>query len=91
MFMLEFGAILGFMFILGFGVILEFMFILGFGVILFFCYFGVLFMLVLCLYGILVFGNDGTGPADASKKMKRVQGWSCQIMGAFIICNTLTL
>ena len=25
-------------------------------------------------YGVLVFGNDGTGPADESKRTKRVQG-----------------
>ena len=31
-------------------------------------------------YGVLAFGNDGTGPADKSKKTKRVQGWSPQIM-----------
>ena len=30
---------------------------------------------------ILVFGDDGTGPADESKRMKRVQRWSCQIVG----------
>ena len=34
-----------------------------------------------CKYGILVFGDDGTGPADASKMTKRVEGWSRQIMG----------
>ena len=36
---------------------------------------------------------DGTGPADESKRTKRVQGWSRQIMGreVFIICNTITL
>ena len=27
------------------------------------------------------FGDDGTGPADESKRTKRVQGWSRQIMG----------
>ena len=27
------------------------------------------------------FGNDGTDPADESKRAKRVQGWSRQIMG----------
>ena len=45
-----------------------------------------------CKYGILVFGDDGTDPADEFKKTKRVQGWSRQIKGvAFIICNTITL
>ena len=46
-----------------------------------------------CKYGVLVFGDYGTGPADESKRMKCVQGWSRQIMGGgfFIICNTITL
>ena len=46
-----------------------------------------------CKYGILVFDHDGTGPADESKRTKRVQGWSRQIVGGglFIICNTITL
>ena len=50
-----------------------------------------------CKYGVLVFGDDWTGPADESKRTKRVQGWSRQIMGwnlhniPFIICNTITL
>ena len=34
-----------------------------------------------CKYGILVFDHDGTGPADESKRTKRVQGWSRQIVG----------
>ena len=34
-----------------------------------------------CKYGILVFCNDGTGPANESKRTKRIQGWSRQIMG----------
>ena len=34
-----------------------------------------------CKYGVLVFGDDGTGPADESKRTKRVQGWARQIMG----------
>ena len=33
-----------------------------------------------CKYGVLVFGNNGTGPADESRRMKRIQGWSRQIM-----------
>ena len=46
-----------------------------------------------CKYGVLVFGDDGTGPADESKRTKRVQGWSRSIMGGwlFIICNTISL
>ena len=46
-----------------------------------------------CKYGVLVFGDDGTGPADESKRMKRVQAWSRQITvgGFFIVCNTITL
>ena len=34
-----------------------------------------------CKYGVLVFGDDGTGPADESKTMKSVQGWSRQSVG----------
>ena len=34
-----------------------------------------------CKYGVLIFGNDGTGPADESKRTKRVDGWSRQIVG----------
>ena len=34
-----------------------------------------------CKYGVLVFGDDGAGHADESKRTKRVQGWSRQIMG----------
>ena len=49
-------------------------------------------LLCYCKYGVLVFVGDGTGPADESKRTKRVQRRSCQIMeGAFIICNTITL
>ena len=33
-----------------------------------------------CKYGILVFVDDGAEPADESKRMKRVQGWSRQNM-----------
>ena len=46
-----------------------------------------------CKYGVLVFGDDGTGPADEPKRTKCVLGWSRQIMGGwlFIICNTITL
>ena len=42
--------------------------------------------------GFWFFGDDGTGPADESKRTKRFQGWSRKIMGgAFIICNAITL
>ena len=34
-----------------------------------------------CKYGVLVFGDDRTGPADEYKRTKRVKGWSRQIMG----------
>ena len=44
-----------------------------------------------CKYGVLFFGDDGTGPADESKRMKRVQEWSRHMGGAFIICKTITL
>ena len=46
-----------------------------------------------CKYGVLVFGDDGTGPANESKRTKRVLGWSRLIMGGgfFIICNIITL
>ena len=40
----------------------------------------ILHFLYYCKYGILVFGDDGTGPADEFKRTKRVQGWFCQIM-----------
>ena len=42
--------------------------------------------------GVLAVGDDGAGPADESKRTKRLQGWSRQFMGgAFIICNTISL
>ena len=34
-----------------------------------------------CIYGVVILGDDGTSPADESKKMKRVQGRSRQFMG----------
>ena len=34
-----------------------------------------------CKCGVLVFSDDGTGPANESKWRKRVPGWSRQIMG----------
>ena len=33
-----------------------------------------------CKYGVLIFGDVRTGPADESKRTKRVQGWSRKIM-----------
>ena len=56
-------------------------------------YFELILFSYYCKYGVLGFGDDRTGPADESKRTKRVQGWSRQIMGGgfFIICNTITL
>ena len=42
-------------------------------------------------YGVLVFGDDGAGPADESKRTRRVQGWSCQIMGGGLLLFALLL
>ena len=44
-----------------------------------------------CKYGVLVFDDDGTGPADESKRMKRVQGWSLQIMGGRLLLFAILL
>ena len=44
-----------------------------------------------CKYGVLVFGDDGTGPADESKRTKRVQGWSRQIMGGRLLLFAILL
>ena len=45
-----------------------------------------------CKYEVSVFGDNGTGLADESKRAKHIQGWSRQIMGvAFITFNTITL
>ena len=41
--------------------------------------------------GVLVFGDDGTGPADESKRTKRVQGWSRQIMGGRLLLFAILL
>ena len=47
----------------------------------------ILNFLYYCKYGIFVVGDDGTGPADESRRTKRVQGWSRQIMvGGFFYC-----
>ena len=32
-------------------------------------------------YGTLFFGDNGTGPANESKRTKRAQGWLLQIIG----------
>ena len=44
-----------------------------------------------CKYGVLAFGDDGTGPADESKGTKRVQGWSRQIMGGRLLLFAILL
>ena len=44
-----------------------------------------------CKYGVLVFGDDGTGPADESKRTKRVQGWSRQTMGGRLLLFAILL
>ena len=44
-----------------------------------------------CKYGVLVFGDDGTGPANESKKKKRIQGWSRQIMGERLLLFAILL
>ena len=33
-----------------------------------------------CKYGVLIFGDDDTSPADEFKRTKHVQGWSRRIM-----------
>ena len=38
-----------------------------------------------CKYGVLVFDDDGTGPADESKRTKCAQGWSRKIMGGRLL------
>ena len=46
-----------------------------------------------CKYGVLVFGDDGTGPADESQKDETRPGMVSSNYGreAFTICNTITL
>ena len=44
-----------------------------------------------CKYGVLALGGDGTGPADKSKRTKRVQGWSRQIMGGRLLLFAIRL
>ena len=44
-----------------------------------------------CKYGVLVFGDDGTSPADESKRTKHVQEWSGQIMGGRLLLFAILL
>ena len=44
-----------------------------------------------CKYGVLAFGDDGTGPADESKRTKRFQEWSRQIMGGRLLLFAILL
>ena len=44
-----------------------------------------------CKYGVLVFHDDETGPADEFKRMKRVQGCSCEIMGGRLLLFAILL
>ena len=44
-----------------------------------------------CKYEVLVFGDDGTGPADESKMTKRVQRWSRQIMEGILLLFAILL
>ena len=44
-----------------------------------------------CKYGVLVFDDDRTGPADESKRTKRVQGWCRQIMGGRLLLFAILL
>ena len=44
-----------------------------------------------CKYRVLVFSDDGTGSADESKRTKRIQGWSRQIMGGRLLLFAILL
>ena len=44
-----------------------------------------------CKHEVLVFGDHGTGPADESKRTKRVQGWSRLIMGGRLLLFAILL
>ena len=44
-----------------------------------------------CKPRVLVFGDDGTGPVDESKRTKRIQGWSRQIMGGRFLLFVILL
>ena len=45
----------------------------------------------ICMFTQMVFGNDGTGSADESKRTKRVQGWSRQIIGRRLLLFAILL
>ena len=51
----------------------------------------ILHFLYYCKYGVLAVGDDRTGPADESKRTKRVQGWSRQIMGGRLLLFAILL
>ena len=55
------------------------------------CHGMILHFLYYYKYGVLVFGDDGTGPADESKRTKRVQGWSRQIMRGRLLLFAILL
>ena len=44
-----------------------------------------------CKYGVLVFGDDGTGPADEFKRTKCVQRWPHQIMAERLLLFAMLL
>ena len=44
-----------------------------------------------CKYEVLACGDNGTSPADEYKRQKRVQGWSCQIMGGRLLLFAILL
>ena len=47
-------------------------------------------LLLLQIWG-FGFGDDGTGPVNESKRTKRVQGWSRQIMGGRFLLFAILL
>ena len=44
-----------------------------------------------CKYEVSAFNDDGTDPADESKRTKRVQRWSRQIMGGRLLLFAILL
>ena len=44
-----------------------------------------------CNCGVLIFGDDETGPADESKTMKSVQRWFGQIVGGRFLLSAILL
>ena len=44
-----------------------------------------------CTYGVLAFGDDGTGPAVESKRTKCIQGCTRQIMGGKLLLFAILL